>query len=67
MCGWLPLILTAFDHRRTVNIWYMSLTLAVSKLSGWLNDVASCQVKEGVERRVTQLFGARSDMAVTWY
>ena len=37
---------TAFDHRRTVNIWYMSVTLAVSKLSGWLKDVASCRVRE---------------------
>ena len=38
----------AFDHRRTPNIWNMSLTLAVSKLSGWLKDLASCRVRGGV-------------------
>ena len=32
----------------TVNIWNMFSTLVVSKLSGWLNDVASCRVRGGV-------------------
>eukprot|EP00964_Phaeocystis_antarctica_P063581 scaffold38171_cov50-Phaeocystis_antarctica.AAC.1 len=30
---------------RTVNIWYMLVTLDVSRLSGWLNAVADCRVK----------------------
>ena len=48
---------TAFDHRRTVNIWNMSLTLAVSKLIGWLNDIAYCRVSGGVllEGRMAQV------------
>ena len=29
---------------RTQNIWLMSVTLDVSKVSGWLNAVASCRV-----------------------
>ena len=32
---------------RTVNIWYMSVTLDVSKLSGWLNADAPCRVERG--------------------
>ena len=30
---------------RTLNIRYMSETLDVSKLSGWLNALASCRVE----------------------
>ena len=30
---------------RTRNIWYMLVTLDVSKLSGWLNAVAHCRVE----------------------
>ena len=30
---------------RTVNIWYMVVTLDVSKLSGWLNTDAPCRVE----------------------
>ena len=30
---------------RTENIWLMSVTLEVSKLSGWLNAEADCQVE----------------------
>ena len=30
---------------RTENIWYMSVTLEVSKLSGWLKAFASCRVE----------------------
>ena len=29
---------------RTLNIYFMSVTLEVSRLSGWLNADASCQV-----------------------
>ena len=39
----------------------MFSTLAVSKLSGWLKEVASCRVRGGVERRDAQLLGGRSD------
>ena len=37
--------------KRTANIHPMFETLDVSRLSGWLNAVASCQVKEGSIRR----------------
>ena len=30
---------------RTKNIWYMFVTLDVSKLSAWLNTLAYCQVE----------------------
>ena len=30
---------------RTINMYPMSLTLEVSRLSGWLNDDAYCRVK----------------------
>ena len=30
---------------RTENMAYMSVTLEVSKLSGWLNAVATCRVE----------------------
>ena len=30
---------------RTPNMTYMVLTLDVSKFSGWLNDVARCQIE----------------------
>ena len=30
---------------RTMNIWYMVVTLDVSKLSGWLNADACCRVE----------------------
>ena len=30
---------------RTWNIWFMSVTLEVSKLSGWLKACASCRVE----------------------
>ena len=32
---------------RTQNIWYMFVTLEVSKLSGWLNADASCRESKG--------------------
>ena len=32
---------------RTLNIWFMSVTLDVSKLSGWLNADAPCGVWGG--------------------
>ena len=32
---------------RTRNILYMSMTLDVSKLSGWLNDTAPCRESKG--------------------
>ena len=35
---------TAFDRQRTVNIWFMFVTLDVSKLSGWLNEIAYCNI-----------------------
>ena len=40
---------------RTLNIWLMSVTLDVSKVSGWLNAVASCRVTTrltGIDREI---------------
>ena len=34
-------------EERTKNMWFMSLTLEVSKLSGWLNANAYCRESEG--------------------
>ena len=33
--------------KRTENIWVKSLTLDVSRLSGWLKDAASCAEAKG--------------------
>ena len=32
---------------RTLNMFHMFVTWDVSKLSGWLNAVASCRIEEG--------------------
>ena len=32
---------------RTLNMCHMAVTLDVSRLSGWLNEDASCRVKKG--------------------
>ena len=45
---------------RTPNIHSMLVTLDVSKLSGWLNAVASCRVKEGSIEEGS--LGRRGDM-----
>ena len=34
-------------EERTWNIWYMLVTLEVSKLSGWLNADANCRGSKG--------------------
>ena len=34
-------------EERTLNIWYMVVTLEVSKLSGWLNADAPCRESKG--------------------
>ena len=34
-------------EERTRNIWFMVVTLEVSKLSGWLNAGACCRVSQG--------------------
>ena len=47
---------------RTLNMSFMSVTLDVSKLSGWLNAVASCRVETrayDAERGVGREAGGR--------
>ena len=34
-------------EERTLNIWFMVVTLEVSKLSGWLNTDADCRESNG--------------------
>ena len=45
---------------RTPNMWYMVVTLDVSKLSGWLNALADCRV----ERRECNV--GRGALGVAW-
>ena len=47
---------------RTLNMWFMSVTLEVSKLSGWLNADAACRESKGghaVRSEVYQSAGGR--------
>ena len=37
----------AHGEERTRNIWFMLVTLEVSKLSGWLNTDAPCRESKG--------------------
>ena len=45
---------------RTINIWYMFVTLDVSKLSGWLNADKDCRVeRESIKQGATGGHGGR--------
>jgi len=55
---------------RTLNIWFMVVTLDVSKLSGWLNADADCRVERraydagrGVGRETGEGVGRRQRMS----
>ena len=43
-----PLQIGSTGHARTENISSMPVTLDVSRLSGWLNALASCRATRGV-------------------
>ena len=45
-------------EEHTQNIWYMVVTLEVSKLSGWLNADASCRESKGGHTVWGEVYGS---------
>ena len=51
---------------RTINMDRMSVTLDVSRLSGWLNARASCRGKRGEHKRRGDMRASRWGRVVEW-
>ena len=51
---------------RTLNICCMSVTLDVSKLSGWLNPETRCRVQRGKHRRTDDMWARMREGGVGW-
>jgi len=53
-------LLAGARAERTLNIWYMVVTLDVSQLSGWLNSDVDCRVgRESIKRAANGRAGRR--------